>query len=298
VTVPENAQQVRDFGLNIDGDANNRPDNALGGILSALRQQNVDAQVWLTDAIRSGSVLWLHSLQATGLADSQPANWRIYQGLASASPPNFDGHDAFELDPTASTSDVIPGILVGGQFEGGPGTATLPISLGGGAPVRLHLVGARVRARVSASGCSEGVLGGALTSDELQQHVLPGLQGLMNSEIANDGPDGLHPVACPTDASACPTSLGGEATSCDSARNLCVSSTSKTLLNLFDVNKDGNIALDELRDNTLIRALLAPDVDLFDASGAFHPLADGVKDSLSIGVGFTCKPASFTAPGE
>jgi hypothetical protein len=298
VIVPESSAQVRDLGLNIDGDANNRPDNAFGGILAALRQQNVDVQISVNDALASGRLVWLHDLQASSLVADPAASWRIYQGLASTTPPRFDGTDAFELDPTATTSDVIEGKIVQGQFEGGPGAATLLVAVGGGAPMRLHLVGARLRARVSATGCSEGVLGGAITVEDLNQQVLPGLQELFNRRIGSDGPDGLHPAACSADDMTCPVSPAGESTSCDSARNLCVSSAAKTLLALFDSDKDGVIELDEIQNNTLVRALLAPDVDLFDATGMFNPLVDGVHDSLSIGVGFTCKPAAFTVAGE
>jgi hypothetical protein len=42
----------------------------------------------------------------------------------------------------------------------------------------------------------------------------------------------------------------------------------------------------------------SPDLDLLDASGKFNPGQDGVKDSYSMGLGFTCVPAKFTAPGD
>src|SRR4051794_18711641 len=42
ITVPQSSAQTTALGLNIDGDDHDRPDNALGGILSALKQQNVD----------------------------------------------------------------------------------------------------------------------------------------------------------------------------------------------------------------------------------------------------------------
>ncbi len=43
-------------------------------------------------------------------------------------------------------------------------------------------------------------------------------------------------------------------------------------------------------------SLLSPDVDRLDETGAFKPRRDGIKDSLSIGLGFTAVPASFSAP--
>jgi len=120
----------------------------------------------------------------------------------------------------------------------------------------------------------------------------------VNATINDDGPDGGPPVACPTDGSTCPNARSGDATSCDVARNKCVTSTSKTFLNLFDTNHDSQVTIDEIANNTLIRALLAPDLDLFDANGQLHPGVDHLADSLSIGVGLTCVPASFTVPTE
>lgn len=49
----------------------------------------------------------------------------------------------------------------------------------------------------------------------------------------------------------------------------------------------------EVRENDLIAALLSPDVDLLDSDGAFKPRTDGIKDALSLGLGFTAVTASF-----
>jgi hypothetical protein len=70
-------------------------------------------------------------------------------------------------------------------------------------------------------------------------------------------------------------------------------STGIAVLNLFDTNHDGSISTAEVENSALIHSLFAPDVDLFDATGAFHPLTDNVKDSVSVGFGFTCVPATF-----
>jgi hypothetical protein len=139
------------------------------------------------------------------------------------------------------------------------------------------------------------VLGGAITNEELNTSVIPGIQTLMNNSIKDDGPDGLHPTACNASGDTCPNAMNGDTTSCDVDRKICVSSTSKTVLNLFDGDKDHVITEAEIKDNTLIKALLAPDVDLLDGT-TFKPLTDGVKDSLSVGIGFTCKNAVFTNP--
>ena len=38
---------------------------------------------------------------------------------------------------------------------------------------------------------------------------------------------------------------------------------------------------------------ISPDMDLLDASGKFNPRQDGVKNSYSVGLGFTCVPATW-----
>jgi hypothetical protein len=44
------------------------------------------------------------------------------------------------------------------------------------------------------------------------------------------------------------------------------------------------ITSEELRENSLTQAVLAPDLDLVNANG--RPGQDGVKDALSVGLGF------------
>ena len=51
-------------------------------------------------------------------------------------------------------------------------------------------------------------------------------------------------------------------------------------------------------NNILPKLAISPDLDLLDASGKFNPRQDGVKDSLSLGLGFTCVPATLTVPGN
>jgi hypothetical protein len=297
--VPTTAAETAALGLDIDGDENHRPDNALGSILAALRQQNVDVQAAVDASVHAGKLVLLHSLLTTDLINSSNASWRVHVGLPTAAPPLFDGSDAFTIDPAAPADDLITGRIIDGRFEGGPGTATVLLTMGLGAPpVPLHLVAAHLRAKVTADGCSDGILGGAVTVAESDAQLVPGFATMFNASIDDDGPDGLHPVACTAAGDPCPNAQNGDSTSCDTARGKCFSATSKTLLNLFDVDHDSVITTTEVANNTLIRALLAPDLDLFDATGQLNPNSDHVADSLSLGVGFTCVPATFTVPGK
>jgi hypothetical protein len=50
----------------------------------------------------------------------------------------------------------------------------------------------------------------------------------------------------------------------------------------------------EVATSGLIQNVLAPDVQMFDAAGNYHPNPTNAnKDSLSIGLGFTAVPATF-----
>jgi hypothetical protein len=70
------------------------------------------------------------------------------------------------------------------------------------------------------------------------------------------------------------------------------------LLQGLDTDHNGIISIQELENNPVLMVAGSPDLDLLDASGKFNPGHDGVKDSYSMGLGFTCVPAKFTAPGD
>lgn len=138
----------------------------------------------------------------------------------------------------------------------------------GTSPILVNLVGARVEADITATNLSIGRLGGGITEAEIDNVLIPGLADGMNGFIADDCPGGV-----------CSPGSDGE-----------------QLLLLFDSDSDGTITADELRTNALIMSLLAPDIDLFDSAGNYNPRGDGIKDSLSFGVGFTAVGAVFDLP--
>jgi hypothetical protein len=298
ITVPQNSAQTTSLGLDIDGDSHHKPDNALGGILSALKQQNVDIQKAVTDSVTSGGLILLHSIQATSLTTATNVGWKVLLGDKKTPPPLFDGTDMFTVSATSPTDGVLVGQIAGGSFQGGPGNVTIALSLTTGDPIRVALVGARIKANVTADGCTDGVLGGAITDMELNNSVIPGIQTLMQNSVNDDGPDGTAPVACPASPATCPNAMNGDPTSCVDTYMKCLTGTSKTILGLFDTDHNLTITLDEIKNNTLIKALLAPDIDLFDAAGTFNPRVDGKADSLSVGIGFTCAKGVYTVTGE
>jgi hypothetical protein len=302
ISVPQSSAQTTAFGLDIDNDAHHRVDNALGGILSALKQQNVDIQKAVTDSVTSGKLILLHSIQATSLDSANNVGWKVLLGDPTDAPPAFDGSDMFTVSATSPTDGLLTGQIAGGSFQGGPGNVTIALSLTTGDPIRVKLVGARIKANLTADGCTDGILGGAITEMELNDAVIPGIRTLMNNSVNDDGPAGTTaPADCPATGSCAPAA-NGDPTTCVDTYGKCITSTSKTILDLFDKDHNVDITIDEIKNSTIIKALLASDVDLFnDTTGAFEPRgpeAQGKKDSLSVGIAFTCKKGTFTVTGE
>jgi hypothetical protein len=135
----------------------------------------------------------------------------------------------------------------------------------GQAPSRLDLASAHVQATCDATGCT-GKLGGGIATTQVNEVLIPAMAAALQTVV---------------DAS-CPTSCSPAATN---------------ILNLFDANNDRKVTADELRANFLIQAIfLSPDLDLLRANG--RPGHDGVRESVSVGLGFTAKRARFDAGGH
>jgi hypothetical protein len=128
--------------------------------------------------------------------------------------------------------------------------------------IDVDLVGVHLETDLSTQGCANGKLGGGVTVEEFRSKLLPAIA------------DGLNQVIKDNEAVA------------------------NTLLQVFDSDHNGTITIQELENNPLLMLAISPDLDLLDASGQFNPGQDGVKDSYSVGLSFTCVPATFTAPGD
>jgi hypothetical protein len=286
ILLPTTATQASMLGLNIDGDEQGRPDNALGQILATLSSQGgeaVDLQGEIDLAMNQGNIIVLANMQAKSLQTATGVGMWVFLG-ADPDPAPCDGDvcgrhlaggASFSISPSSppNPNDVLlVGQNVGGKYTGGPGTVTLELSLIADTdPVVLNLVGARAEVNVSEGGLMNGKLGGAVTEAELNSNVLPAIASLVGDTVARDC-SGTHPDCC------------------------TAGSTGQTLIDLFDTNEDCQVSLDEIRNSNLISSLLAPDVDLFDDTGKFNPRTNGIKDSLSLGIGFSGVPATYTLP--
>jgi len=249
--VPATQEQAQAFGLNVDGDSQQQPDNLVGKLLTLLTSMvpSLEIQSTIDQAMNSGQLVSLHVVKADNLMNDPDVSWLIIQGQNSESVPAFDGTDKFIPDASTPVNSPIIGTLTNGHFSGGPGTAHIRVFLMDQL-VEFDLIGVHI----------EGKVGGGVTVDEFRSKLLPAIASGLNQIIKLD------------------------------------STMANTILPVFDSDRDGAITAKELENNALLMLAASPDLDLLDASGKFNPGQDGVKDSYSIGLGFTCVPASFSAP--
>jgi hypothetical protein len=261
--LPATRAQTEAFGLNIDNDARQNPDNKFGDLLTLLTSAapGLELQSTLDQAVDTGQLVSLHMMMADDFLNDPNVSWSVFLGQRTQSAPSFDGSDTFTLDSSTPANSPIIGSLTDGHFSGGPGTARIKILLLGQS-VDLDLIGVRLEADVNADGCVDGKLGGGVTVEEFRNKLLPAIADGFNQIITAN-----NPAASP-------------------------------LLQTFDLDKDGIITTQELEKNPLLMLAVSPDLDLLDSSDKFNPGQDGVKDSYSIGLGFTCVPAAFAVPGE
>jgi hypothetical protein len=256
--MPTTQEQTQEFALNVDGDAQQTVDNKFGNLFTLLTSavKNIELQSRLDQAVNSGQLVSLHVVKADDALNDPGVSWLILQGQKTQSAPNFDGYDKFALDSVAPVNQPIVGSLTNGHFTGGPGAAKVQIFLLGQL-VDVNLIGLRLEADLSAQGCANGKLGGGVTFEEFRGKVLPPIA------------DGLNLVIKSDQTAAIP------------------------ILQAFDSDSNGTITVQELENNPLLMLAISPDMDLLDASGKFNPGQDGVKDSYSVGFGFTCVPATW-----
>jgi hypothetical protein len=264
MTFGRSVAEANGYGFDLNGDY--RADNVLGSVFAGLSNV-VDVSTPMTAALQSGDVVLLHALRAPrSLARDPTATWQVFLGAPTPAP-LLTGGGSFVVDPGAPAGTVLRGAITIGEFTGGPGT--VPVRLGlvqGRPPVELHLSAARIQADCNASGCTHGKLGGAIPETEVDTLLIPVLAGALQAVI-----DASCSISSPDPCSA----------------------QARQLLDIFDTNDDFAITADELRASPILTAVLAPDLDLATAAGS--PGHDGVKESVSLGLGFTAKYASFTS---
>ncbi len=251
-----------DYAADLDG--NGVADNQYGAFVASFSAQNVDLQAIDDKATAAGLGLQLLSLTVpdSNLSKSNGVSTELTQAVAQAMP-DFSGMGSFKADPSAPTAKLL-GAIAAGVFTSTPLTVgsappKLLVRLEFGVPVVVPVQIYALSYHVAANGLSEGQLNGAMLATDVDSYVPPAL-----AKSLNDG---------------CTAQPDGQ--SC------------KTALAVFDTNKDQSVSADEIRANNVIQGLLAPDVKLLDAQGHYAPAKTGVKDSYSIGIGFSAVAAKF-----
>ncbi|RMH43784.1 MAG: hypothetical protein D6689_04170 [Deltaproteobacteria bacterium] len=265
VDVAGTAMEAERLGLDLDCDADGRPDNALGRLLALIDDMAGDLDVGAeTNAmIESGAMLHLIEVRAPDLDGAGPAAVLFEHGVDLDGDPsdNFSGVEVFEVDP-ARPAGSLAGHLAGGGLSVASGTIYVAVAFPGrDEPFVLPLIGARIEATITRGGI-EGRLAGGVPAEVVDEQLVPAFREGLNRIVARDCAGGCAP-----------DSFGA------------------LLLEMFDADRDGTIGYAELRDDPVTEALLAPDVDLRDADGNLAPGGDGVADALSVGFGFTAVPA-------
>ena len=317
VFVPTNNTQARNFGLDLNGDGT--VDNQLGMVLGTLAGMGFDIQGTIDKAVAEGSVTLLVDFQGKDFTNAAKAGLGVLLGqnpmpaacntgetyscmtaggsactsgsagcTCSGCGHQFSGTATFDL-ATGQMLQQLPGPLVNGTFNGGPGQITLQIALASAMPITLDLIGAKAQASgitATSIGTTSGttttggaILAGALTQDDLNMKVIPAIQAQLVPIIQRDC---CGAATSPGGATCNPMSTGSNA-NCG-----CLDgSTGKTILGLFDTNpKDCMVSVSEIQMNSLIQSLLAPDVTI------------NGKPALSLGIKVTTVGATFTVPGE
>jgi hypothetical protein len=261
--LPTTQAQTQEFALNIDADSQNQMDNKFGELLTLLTSasQGFELQATLDQAINTGQLISLHVVKTNDLVNDPNVMWSIFLGQSAESAPAFNGSDQLTLDSAMPVNSPIVGTLTNGHFTGGPGMTHIQMMLLGQI-VDVDLIGVHLEADLSANGCTNGKIGGGITSEEFRGNLLPAIA------------EGINQVTKADQTAA------------------------NTLLPIFDADGNGTITSEELQNNPLLMMAISPDLDLLDGSGNFNPGQDGIKDSYSAGLGFTCVPAIFEVPNK
>ena len=263
IRVPETAMQASQVALDLDGDE--QPDNALGGLLAAMHN-SVDLPIAAVQmaAVESGDVLQLVGIDAVSLDDDASVPVLVSRGVDVDGDPadNFSGAEGFALEPLEGADGELPGALEAGVLRAGPGTAPIQLAMFGVTLEVAAMVGvvARIRANASDDGLAGGRTCGAFVEEEVDDVLLPAMARAVDSLVQRD----CRGTTCEPD------------------------SQGETMLTFFDDNGDGMVPVEEFQANALIASTIGnPDLDLFDADGELNPNVDGVRDSLSLCLGFT-----------
>ncbi len=270
--VPMSSSEAREVGVDLDGDG--EIDNKLGSICSLLMSTGpgTPPDHELRMAIDSGALVTGLRLVVDSFSSDEQVLLQSTDAALAAPPPRFDGSD--RLVGSYPEDSALCGSVQGGQLQasGGRLWLSVPTCFPGVPAVPMYLEHAGARGQVGQSGWWDFDLGGGITSDNVQTHLLPALQTGLNAMVAADpnNPDvliwaDLLEGNCESTIAGCAGVVAGQGD--------CVESWPPYF------------SLNEIRCNALVSSALAPDVD------SNH---DGVDDLLSVGWRVSTVPALYS----
>jgi hypothetical protein len=269
ITWPETSNDARALAFDLDG--NGTLDNQLGMVTATMRSQGFDLQTPQDQEIARGAVLMLADLQATDLTTATGAGFTTYGGENPNPAPcngsadtvcghHLTGTGTFDVAAMPRETPIV-GAITSGQYTGGPGKLPMQLSIVASTPVSTTLLAAHAKLTATGSGIMQGVIGGAIPATDFDLKVYPAMAVSFQQTVQRDCSQLANPPQCGCTAS----------------------STGATLISLFDTTPSNcTISSDEVKNNSLIQALFAPDVTI------------NGQMALSAGFGFTAVDATFT----
>jgi hypothetical protein len=269
VTVPTNTAQAHQYGLDLNNDGT--VDNKLGGVLAVFGGMGFDPQPSVNDAVNKGQILMLADLQTTDFTTATAAGFTLYIGQNPHPAPCSSSTDTTcrhhlqgtgTFDAAASPRDsALVGDIASGTLLTTTTNGKLPVQVSfGGPPLTVELVGARAKVSATSTHITAGIIAGGVTVDDLNSKVFPALQTVLMTAVTNDCTHLTTPPTC-----GCASGSQGE-----------------KIIGTFDANHDCMVSTAEITGNTLIQALFSPD------------LVIGGKQAISVGLGFTAVPGTYT----
>jgi hypothetical protein len=265
LVLPSTPKELQEFSFDLDD--NNIVGNQLGTVFRSLKTlSGIDLQPDINNALKTDKLVVLVNARSESIEAAKQAGTWVFVG---------EKNDTGKFSVTkTSKNPLLPGAVVDREFDGGPGNVALPLPLAPGtAAVEVPLIGARVRFTFGENDNLEnGVLAGGISVDDVQKILLPAWHKSFASVIAKDC-TGTFPACC------APNSTGGK------------------ILDFLNTDDDCTLSLEEFQSHTLIKQLFGADLDLLNGK-EFGPNQDKILDSVSLGVSFTAKKATFDLPPD
>jgi hypothetical protein len=275
--------QPTDFAFDLNGDGVR--DNALAGLVAALKNFGVDCQMNVDGATTLGSDIMLVRIDSTDpnlMMDLAPVV-TLRSGVGKPNP-DYTGLGMFSIDMMQSPAPYNGGFLVNSNyFSPTPTSGKPPVDyrlflnlFDANVGVNLPMHGTHMQfttgvdLKSGAPGLTDGQLQGSVLGADITKYLVPAVGKALGAVVMNNGPAAAQ-IEMVLDTGGCVNGNGMMAKAMDKVIDDC-----------------------EVLQNNIFGMLLANDVQIFDQMGFYKPNpANLMKDSWSIGIGFTAVQAHF-----